>query len=78
LSRLEAHVKAETARPSYRDYISALKLYLIPFYGNYNVDSITPAVVTQFHQWRREHVGRVTLPLDPVSLNRDHELACWA
>ena len=50
LSRLEAHVKAETARPSYRDYISALKLYLIPFYGNYNVDSITPAVVTQFHQ----------------------------
>ena len=58
LSRLEAEVKAETAKPSFRDYISALKLYLIPFYGNYNVDSITPAVVTQFHQWRREHVGR--------------------
>ncbi len=58
LSKLEAEVKAETAKPSFRDYISALKLYLIPFYGNYNVDSITPAVVTQFHQWRREHVGR--------------------
>jgi len=49
LSRLEAEVKAETAKPSYRDYISAIKLYLIPFYGSYNVDSITPAVVTQFH-----------------------------
>ena len=57
-SRLETHVKAQPASPSYRDYISALKHYLILFCGSDNVDSITPAVVTQFQQWRREHAGR--------------------
>nr|WP_315261739.1 tyrosine-type recombinase/integrase [uncultured Limnohabitans sp.] len=58
LHRMEAEVKAETAKPSTRDYISAIKLYLIPFYGNYNIDGIKPAVISEFHTWRREKVGR--------------------
>ena len=58
LSRLEAEIKAGTAKPSHRDYTSAIRLYLIPFYGAYNVDGITPAVISQFHNWRREQVGR--------------------
>ena len=32
LQRLTDEVKAKTAKPSYKDYIAALKLYLIPFY----------------------------------------------
>jgi integrase len=31
---------------------------LIPFYGNFNVDSIKPATVSQFHTWRKQKVGR--------------------
>ena len=31
--RLEEEAKAGTAKPSAKDYISAIKLYLIPFYG---------------------------------------------
>ena len=58
LRRLEEEIKAGTAKPSFRDYVSAIKLYLIPFYGNYNVDCIKPAVVSEFHHWRREKVGR--------------------
>ncbi len=58
LHRMEAEVKAQTAKPSTRDYISAIKLYLIPFYGNYNIDGIKPAVISEFHTWRREKVGR--------------------
>ena len=38
--------------------MSAIKLYLIPFYGLYNVDGIKPAVISEFHVWRRDKVGR--------------------
>jgi integrase len=58
LHRLEAEIAAGTAKPSARDYVSAIKLYLIPFYGLYNVDGIKPAVISEFHVWRREKVGR--------------------
>ena len=58
LQRLTDEVKAKTAKPSFKDYIAALKLYLIPFYGNYNVDGIKPAVIDAFHGWRREKLGR--------------------
>ena len=58
LRRLEAEIAAGTAKPSFRDYVSAIKLYLIPFYGLYNVDGIKPSVISEFHVWRREKVGR--------------------
>jgi integrase len=58
LRRLEEEIKAGTAKPIAKDYVSAINLYLIPFYGNYNVDSIKPATVSQFHVWRKEKVGR--------------------
>ena len=58
LERLQSEVKAGTAKPSAKDYISAIKLYLIPYYGNYNVDSITPSLISAFHVWRKELVGR--------------------
>jgi len=58
LHRLEAEIAAGTAKPSARDYVSAIKLYLIPFYGAYNVDGIKPAVISEFHVWRRDKVGR--------------------
>jgi integrase len=58
LRRMEAEISAGTAKPSFRDYVSAIKLYLIPFYGAYNVDGIKPTVISDFHVWRREKVGR--------------------
>ena len=58
LHRLEAEITAGTAKPSARDYVSAIKLYLIPFYGAYNVDGIKPSVISEFHLWRRDKVGR--------------------
>jgi hypothetical protein len=56
--RLDAEIKAGTARPSTRDYVSAIRLYLIPFYGAYNIDGIKPAVISEFHTWRSVKVGR--------------------
>jgi hypothetical protein len=58
LHRLDAEIKAGTARPSTKDYASAIRLYLIPFYGAYNIDGIKPSVVSEFHTWRSIKVGR--------------------
>jgi hypothetical protein len=58
LRKLDEEIRAGTAKPSAKDYVSAINLYLIPFYGNYNVDSLKPAVITEFHEWRRAKVGR--------------------
>ena len=59
LSDLEIKVQADrTRRGSNNDYINAIKKYLIPFFGNYNVNTITQEVFTKFCEWRREQVGR--------------------
>jgi len=58
LRRLNEEIQAGTARPIAKDYVSAINLYLMPFYGNYNVDSIKPATVSEFHTWRKAKVGR--------------------
>ena len=72
LHRLEAEVKAGTAKPSAKDYISAIRLYLIPFYGSYNVDCLLPAVVSDFHRWRKDKVGREL----SGSAQNNHNSAC--
>ncbi len=58
LNRLLEEIKAGTGKPSHQDYVSAIKLYLIEFYGSYNIDRITPAVINEFHVWRKNKLGR--------------------
>ncbi len=58
LRRLMDEIAAGTAKPSAKDYVSAINLYLVPFYGNYNIDGVKPAVISEFHTWRRNKVGR--------------------
>ena len=47
-----------TKRGSNNDYLSAIKSYLIPFFGAYNIDRIKQSHITEFHQWRKAKVGR--------------------
>ena len=58
LRRLLDEIAAGTAKPSAKDYVSAINLYLVPFYGLYNIDGVKPAVISEFHTWRRNKVGR--------------------
>jgi len=59
LSELEAKVKSGTARRgSNYDYISAINNYLIPFFGNHNIDRITQSEINEFCVWRTHKVGR--------------------
>jgi hypothetical protein len=43
---------------TFGDRVSVIRLHLIPFYGSYNIDSIKSAVISEFHRWRRNKVGR--------------------
>lgn len=56
-NRFKEQVKAKTGKKSFADYFRAIDNYLIPFFGNHNIDNITPALIAEFHQWRTEQVG---------------------
>ena len=59
LNDLERKVAIDkTRRGSNNDYISALRLYLIPYFGAYNIDRISQDVVDGFYTWRSEKLGR--------------------
>ena len=45
-------------RGSNHDYISAIKVHLIPFFGNYNIDRINQQVFSQFCAKRRQIAGK--------------------
>jgi integrase len=56
---LQAKVDADkTRRGSNNDYLSALRVYLIPYFANYNINGITQEVLTKFCDWRRKKLGR--------------------
>ncbi|WP_062309792.1 tyrosine-type recombinase/integrase [Polynucleobacter sinensis] len=57
-ANLKEQVKHGTGKKIYADYYRAIDQYLIPFFGNYNIDCITPAVISEFDIWRYQHVGR--------------------
>ena len=59
LNDLERQVAVDKSkRGSKNDYISALRLYLTPYFGAYNIDRITQDVVNGFYAWRTETIGR--------------------
>ena len=57
-ANLKEQIKHGTGKKIYADYYRAIDQYLIPFFGNYNIDCITPAVISEFDIWRYQHVGR--------------------
>jgi integrase len=48
----------KSKRGSDNDYIGIIEKYLIPFFGSYNIDRLTPDLIESFHEWRRGKVGR--------------------
>lgn len=50
--------ESRTKRGSNNDYVSAIKTYLIPFFGAYNVDRLAQQHINEFHTWRANKLGR--------------------
>ena len=58
----------------FKDYIAAIDMYLIPFFGSYNVNSIDYALLQQFTGYRRQKMKREpaksTINTHTAALNR--------
>jgi integrase len=58
----------------FKDYITALDKYLIPFFGSYDVANIDAKALVEFGKWRTEQLGRKahhsTINTHNTALNR--------
>ena len=74
-SEREAGIKLMTNR----DYIRAINKYLIPFFGNYCLENITPELISEYEKWRNKLMGKVpqssTLTTHASAYNRVIEFA---
>ena len=58
---LEAKIASGICPMTNHDYIRAIMLYLIPFFGNYQLENITAPVVAQYEAWRNLKMKRVPM-----------------
>lgn len=59
IKELEANITANIRPMTNRDYIRVIKLYLIPFFGNYQLENITVPVVAEYEVWRNIKMKRL-------------------
>lgn len=58
IKRMESELAEGTGKQAYKDYTSALRLWLIPFFGKVDVASIDLAALKNFEVWRNEKHGK--------------------
>ncbi|NDW53605.1 tyrosine-type recombinase/integrase [Aliiroseovarius sp. PrR006] len=54
IKRMQDALENGTGKLAYKDYISALRIWLIPYFGSTDVDKIDLAALTKFDAWRTE------------------------
>ena len=54
IKRMQDALENGTGKQAYKDYISALRIWLIPYFGITDVDKIDLAALTAFDAWRTE------------------------
>lgn len=72
--RIDKELQDDYGKVIYKEYKIAINKYMIPFLGNYNVDSIGPAELEEFDRFRITKMGRVpklsTLQTHNAAMNR--------
>jgi integrase len=58
IEEMEGQIASGNGKPVYNDYITVTKKYLIPFFGNYNLNSIGYEELQKFGTWRIKTMGR--------------------
>lgn len=54
IKRMQDALENGTGKQAYKDYISALRIWMIPFFGSTDIDKIDLAALTAFDAWRTE------------------------
>jgi integrase len=58
IEEMEGQIASGNGKSVYNDYITVTKKYLIPFFGNYNLNSIGYEELQKFGTWRVKTMGR--------------------
>ena len=61
IKELEQKIAAGICPMTNHDYIRAITLYLVPFFGNYQLENITAPVVAQYEAWRNLKMKRIPM-----------------
>jgi integrase len=76
---IKAQLDAGQGKSVYHSYITSISLYLKPFFGKHNIDSIKPALLQKFDTWRIEKMGKTpvasTITNHNSALNRIFDYA---
>jgi integrase len=59
IKEIETEREAGIKLMTNRDYIRAINKYLVPFFGNYYLESITPELIIEYEKWRNKLMGKV-------------------
>ncbi len=74
MEEMEKQIASGHGKPVYRDYITSINRYLIPFFGNHNLTSIGYEQLQEFNTWRIEKMGKLpvtsTVTTHNSALNR--------
>jgi integrase len=52
------HAKDGTGKKVYAQFPAIIERYLNKFFGKYNIDAINSSLISSFHEWRRNELGR--------------------
>ena len=58
LLAMDISLKEGSGKAIFKDYKFVLNKYLIPFFGSYKLNQITPELVKEFESWRLSQMGR--------------------
>lgn len=79
IDEMEAQIASGHGKPVYNDYITVTKKYLIPFFGNYHLNTIGYEELKKFGTWRVKTMGRSpvlsTVTTHNSAMNRVFDLA---
>ena len=74
IKRLEDEAANDRGLRKHKDYLTVIDKYLVPFFGNYNVNGIDYKLLDEFDAWRIEEMGKKpsksTLQTHNAALNR--------
>lgn len=57
INDLQEQLDSGYGKETYKHYIGAIKRYLIPYFGNHNVDTIDYKKLMEFDKWRIKKIG---------------------
>ena len=76
--RLKTELEAGSGKKVYKDYITAIDTYLIPFFGQHNIAGVDFKLMKDFADWRKQQMGREpkasTINTHNSALNRVFEV----